>query len=199
VSFSAPATAWYPWFKAALFALLAANTAVYAISGSTSEALDSIAWLVLLAAFELETGMAGRFATGRAAVALRTVRLAAAAAILAAGLGYVRDREWLDAANTGLWVGVVALLEIEVRYPRAAMRHRSWFATAAAALYSGLGVVVLAWMWQRSWFDAYDAALWLVAFAAMELALLRRGASPSADRASPGNRAGRRARTDAGA
>jgi hypothetical protein len=31
---------------------------------------------------------------------------------------------------------------------------------------------VLAWLWQGDWFDAYDAALWLVAFAMIELNVL---------------------------
>lgn len=174
-----PAAAASPWFKAAIFALLACNAAYYLISGSRSEALDSIAWLILLALFELETGFADRYGQGRKATVIRSARVAAAAAILAAAVGYVEEKEWLDAVNTGLWIGVVALLEIEVRYAGPAMRYRPWFAAAAAALYSGLGAVVLAWLWQGSWFDAYDAALWLIAFAAIEMALLRREGSPS--------------------
>src|SRR5262245_57424703 len=102
---------WYPWFKAAVFGLLALNTALYLFGGTPSEALDSVAWLTLLAGFELETSWGGRFAHGRAAAILRAVRLLAAAALLAAGAGYVRDGEWLDATNMGLWIGVVALLE----------------------------------------------------------------------------------------
>lgn len=163
---------WYPWFKAAVFVLLAANTAVYAATGTASEALDSVAWLVLLAAFELETGLGGRFAEGRLAAVLRGVRLAAAAAIFAAGIGYVLDGEWLDAANIGLWIAVVALLETEVRYPAFVAGQRARFTAAAAALYSGLAILVLVWLWQGDWFDAYDAALWLVAFATIEVNVL---------------------------
>lgn len=168
----AAAAPWHPWFKAAVFALLACNTAVYAISGTLSEALDSIAWLLLLASFEIETGLRGRFAGGRAAAVLRVVRIVASAAILAAGAGYVRDREWLDAANIGLWIGVVALLEFEVRRPADVMRRRIPFKAGAALLYSGLAGLVLAWLWQGEWFDAYDAALWLVAFATIEINVL---------------------------
>jgi hypothetical protein len=163
---------WYPWVKAAVFALLACNTAIYAISGTLSEALDSVAWLTLLLAFELETGLGGRFAEGRLAAVLRGVRLAAAAAILAAGIGYVLDREWLDAANVGLWIAVVALLESEVRYPAFLAAQRTRFTAVAATLYSGLAILVLAWLWQGDWFDAWDAALWLVAFATIEINVL---------------------------
>jgi hypothetical protein len=156
-----------------LFGLLASNTAVYALSGTPSEALDSVAWLTLLTAFELETGVGGRFAEGRVAAALRGIRLAAGAAILAAGIGYVQDNEWVDAANLGLWIAVVALLELDVRYPAAVSRHRARFTAATATLYSGLAALVLVWLWQGEWFDAYDAALWLVAFLTIEINVLR--------------------------
>ena len=165
---------WYPWFKAAVFGLLAVNTAAYVATGTVGEALDSAAWLTLLLAFELETGLGGRFAEGRLAAALRGVRLVAAAAIFAAGIGYVLDREWLDAANVGLWMAVVALLETEVRYPAFVAGQHARFTAAAAALYSGLAILVLVWLWQGDWFDAYDAALWLVAFMTIELGLLRK-------------------------
>jgi hypothetical protein len=46
----------WSWFKAAVFALLALNTGIFLRSGTFSEGLDSIAWLTLLALFELETG-----------------------------------------------------------------------------------------------------------------------------------------------
>lgn len=164
---------WYPWLKAAVFGLLAWNTAVYVFTGTASEALDSVAWLTLLVAFELETGFRGRFAEGRAAGVLRAVRLAAAMALVAAGIGYVRAGEWLDASNMGLWVAVVALLELEVRYPAAVAARRRQFTAVAVTLYSSLATLVLVWAWQGEWFDAYDAALWLVAFATIEVDVLR--------------------------
>ena len=167
-----PIGPWYPGFKAAILVLLVCNSAVYAASGTVSEALDSVAWLALLIAFELETGYGSALAIGRAAAALRLVRLAAAAAILAAGIGYVHEGEWLDAANVGLWIAVVALLELEVRSPAFVARQRVRFAAAAASLYCGLLGLMLVWLWQGEWFDAYDAALWIVAFAAIELNVL---------------------------
>jgi hypothetical protein len=84
----------------------------------------------------------------------------------------VIEEEWLDTLNIGLWCAVVALLEFEVRYPDALMRHRSAWGGAAIALYSGLVALVAAWLWRGEWFDAYDAALWLVAFAMLEMDVL---------------------------
>ena len=171
---------WYATFKLVVLGLLIANTAVYALSGTASEALDSGAWLALLVAFEMETGMRGRFAEGSLPAVLRGVRLVAAAAILAAGIGYVRDEEWIDAANAGLWIAVVALLEFEVRHGSYVSLHRPAFKALAAALYCGLSVVVLVWLWREEWLDAYDALLWLVAFATIEMNLLGIGREPAA-------------------
>lgn len=171
---------WYPTFKLVVLGLLLANTGVYVINGSASEALDSGAWLALLLAFEMETGARGRFAEGRLSTVLRGVRLVAAVAILAAGIGYVRDEEWLDVANAGLWIAVVTLLEFEVRHGAYVSLHRPSFKALAGALYCGLGIVVLVWLWQEEWLDAYDAFLWLVAFATIEMNLLGMGREPAA-------------------
>jgi hypothetical protein len=158
--------------KGALFALLAGNTAVYLVAGTRSEALDSVAWLTLLVSFELETGRREWFRGRWSTIALRGARLLAAAALAVAAVGYVRGKEWLDAINVGLWIGVVALLEFEVRRPDAVMRHRGGFLAVTTALYAGLVGLVLAWLLRGEWFDAYDAALWLAAFATLEMDLL---------------------------
>ena len=167
-----PAAVGYSWFKAVVFALLAWNTAAYLHAGTTSEALDSTAWLVLLVSFELETRLGKRWGEGLGNTVIRGSRLVAATALVAATIGYVQALEWLDAINVGLWVAVVALLEFEVRRPDALMRHRSSFAAAAIVLYAGLVALVAAWLWRGEWFDAYDAALWLVAFATLEMDVL---------------------------
>lgn len=159
----------YPWFKAAVIALLVCNTAVFFATGTATEALDAAAWLVLLASFELETGWGNRFRESPGPTILRGVRLGAAFAIVAAAIGYIRGGEWLDAVNVGLWIAVVALLEFEIRRPQAVAPHRAWFAAVATLLYCGLGVMVLVWAGRGEWFDAYDALLWLVAFVTIEI------------------------------
>lgn len=169
---NSPAASWYACFKATVFALLASNTAVYLASGTFSEALDSIAWLTLLVLFELETGFGHVLRAGPAIPTVHGVRLAALAAVGAAAAGFFYNNEWLDAANSVLWIAVVALLELEIRRPATVAVHRARFTAAAATLYSGLGAVVLAWLWRGEWFDAYDAALWLVAFATIEMNVL---------------------------
>ncbi|MGQ0750574.1 MAG: hypothetical protein ACT4PS_08575 [Betaproteobacteria bacterium] len=156
-------------FRLAVYALLAGNAVIYAGTGTGNEVLDSAAWFVLLVLFEVETGFGAVMQHRGAAPVIRLIRFVAALAIAAAALGYLRDREWLDAINAALWIGVVALLEFELRWPGAASVHRAAFLAVASALYSALVAIVIAWAWQGEWFDAYDALLWLVAFVAIEL------------------------------
>lgn len=164
---------WYFPLKLAVFALLACNAVVFSFTGSLTEALDAAAWLSLLALFELETAHGERLREQYAGVVIHAIRLAATLAVAAAAVGYIYEREWLDAVNSWLWIAVVLLLEFEVRHPQAVEERRALFASAATALYAGLAALVLAWAWQREWFDAYDALLWLVAFVTIEINVLQ--------------------------
>jgi len=155
-----------------VFALLALNAGIFLSSGTFSEGLDSIAWLTLLALFELETGFGQVLRARYVIAAVHGTRLAALVAVGAAAAGFLYNKEWLDAANSGLWIAVVALLEFEIRRPATVAVHRVRFLAAAATLYSGLGALVFVWLWRGEWFDAYDAALWLVAFVTIEMNVL---------------------------
>lgn len=170
----------YPCFKAVIFALLAWNTAVFVHTGTASEGLDSVAWLVLLTLFELETGVAP---PRRWAAVIHGARVVAAMAIPVAAIGYFLDGEWLDAINSALWIIVVIVLELQVRFPAAAAGCRAWGGAILAALYTGIGAVAAVWLWRGDGFSAYDAALWLLAFVTIEINVLqalgrRRAAAP---------------------
>ena len=169
VAFSFAAISVYSWFKAVVFALLTLNSAFYVYSGTTSEGLDSVAWLLLLALFELETAVA---ATRTWATVIRGVRLAAAAAIPLAAIGYFLGGEWLDVINSALWIAVVVVLELQVRVPATAMRYGAWSSAVLAALYAGLGTLAAVWLWRAEWFAGYDALLWLLAFVTIEIDVL---------------------------
>ena len=160
------------WFKAAVFALLVLNTATYLLSGTFSEGLDSIAWLVLLALFQLEIGSNEALRAPAILATVHGVRLAALAAVGVAAAGFLYNEEWLDSANSLLWIAVVVLLELGVRRPAAVAARRVTYIAVAAALYTGLGALVLVWLWQGEWFGAYDAALWLTAFLTIEMNVL---------------------------
>ena len=153
--------------RIAVFTLLSINTVYYLYAGTLAKGLDAAAWLLLLALFALEAGRAPQ-----ALAAMRVLRLLAALGVGAAGIGYLLEKDTLDAVNTALWIAVVVLLELEVRRPQMLARRRATFTAIAAVLYTSLALLVLIWAWRGDWFDAYDALLWLVAFATIEMDVL---------------------------
>lgn len=159
--------------KAVLYALLAVNVGLYALHGTPAETLDTAAWLLLLGLFEWETGGWGLRTRSRRVV--HVLRAIATLAVLVACAGYALAREWLDFANASAWLAVVLLLEAEVRVPsRHARLHRVRRALAMAC-YVALSGFVVAWTVdglrgdRDALLDAWDAALWLLAFVAIEL------------------------------
>lgn len=156
-----------------LFVLLAANAAVYATTGRFSEGLDAFAWYLLLALFELETRRPHWSRQPRITAALDLLRLLAAAAVAVAAMSFLGEGEWLDATNALLWIGVVIVLELEVRLPEAATQFRQLVTGTSFALYAALVAVALIWLLRGEWLDGYDALLWIAAFALIEMDLLR--------------------------
>ena len=162
--------------KPAILVLLAVNAVAYAATGRFSEGLDALAWYLLLALFELETRRPHWSRRPRVATVLDLLRLLAAAAVAFAAASYVVEGEWLDATNALLWIGVVIVLELEVRLPQTAARFRRLLTSSSFALYAALATVALVWLLRGEWLDAYDALLWIAAFALIELDLLDNGA-----------------------
>jgi hypothetical protein len=160
-------------FKGVLYALLAANTAYFALEETTSKAIDAAAWLILIALFEVESRFRARPRSTRYHLALRVARLVSAAGVIAATIGYIFEDDALGALNSALWIAVVVLLEAEARYRTIVQRMRLAFSILAASLYGTLALLVAVWALRGQWFDAYDALLWLIAFAAIELELVR--------------------------
>ena len=163
----------YAGFKLVVYLLLGANTALFAIRGTAAEGLDATAWLTLVLLFELETAHAARLASRRALIAVHAVRFTAAVAVVAAAIGYVGENDWLDATNAWLWIAVVVVLEIKVRFGRDGGQRPDASDAIAAVLYVALAALVGAWAWRGAWFDAYDAAIWLLAFFTIEMNVRR--------------------------
>jgi len=153
----------------ALIVLLAVNCVVYVVQGAAREAADSMAWFTLLALFYIETSAQSRARHALVEAGIRYLRIAAAAVVAAAVYAYAIVDAWLDAANSALWIAVVVLLEMQVRYPAYAQRRRRAFTIIAVVLYGALSFLPIVWLVQREWLAAYDAALWLAAFAIIEM------------------------------
>ena len=161
--------------RIAVFALLTCNTLYYLYAGTLSKGLDAAAWLLLLALFALEPGR-----PPHALLAMRVLRLLAAFGVGLAGVGYLLEKDTLDAVNTALWIAVVIVLELQVRRPQMLARWRAAFTGIAVVLYGGLASLVFIWGWRGEWFDAYDALLWLIAFATIEMDVLAPVPAPAA-------------------
>lgn len=157
-----------------LFALLAVNLVLYAFIGRLSESLDAAVWYALLILFEIENRRPPAGWRPHTQHALTLLRLTATAGICAAAFLFMRERAWLDAANAALWISVVIVLELELRL---ATHPASWQRTLkiiARALYAGLLIIALLWLHRGEWLNAYDALLWIAAFALLEMGLLSR-------------------------
>ncbi len=160
-------------FSVLIFGALACNTTYYIVAGRFSEALESVAWYALLILFILETTNQRLAQQTWMRIALRGARLAATLAIATTAVLYLRENEWLDAANLMLWIAVVMLLEVEVWRPAAVAANRRTFTLCAVALYSALAGLIVTWLVIGKWMNAWDASVWLVAFGLLEKDLLR--------------------------
>lgn len=158
--------------QAPVIGLLACNTLYYVIAGRVSEALDSMAWYVLLILFLVETARGPRARPATTLPFLHVLRGIATLAIMVSAVLYVMEQEWLDATNLFLWIAVVAMLELQVHRPTTLAEYHRVFAITATLLYGALALLVLTWLARGEWMDAWDAALWLTAFAMLELELL---------------------------
>lgn len=94
------------------------------------------------------------------------------AAVDAGTLANVRGLAWMDAINSGVWLLVVGLLEIDVwleaRRGYCEDLARKASTAAKILLYGTLGLGVLFWIWKGEFKDWWDALLWLAAFVFIE-------------------------------
>src|SRR5450759_4349681 len=155
----------YPKFKLAILVLLTLNAVIYAIVDTLTSAIDAWVWLVLLVLYELEANNVALLAKNT----LHGIRNVLIAVIVLVFVSYVHHREWLDVVNSALWFALIALLELEVRWPDKVSKYWHSYRLATVTIFAGLIAVVIAWAWQSTWLAVYDATLWIVAFSAIEM------------------------------
>lgn len=156
----------YPKPKLLILALLSLNAFLYAIFDSLSTGVDAITWLILLVIYELETGSTSLSVSAKA---LNTIRTVLIAIIIGVFFSYLSESRWLDVFNSLLWFALIAMMEVEVRYPELILRHAtlSWLLTIG--IFLGLLAMAGLWLYDRAWLDAYDALLWIAAFGLIEV------------------------------
>ena len=155
----------YPKFKLAILVLLTLNAVIYAIIGTLTSAVDALAWMMLLVLYELEANNAALVPENTS----RGIRNILIAVIGLVFVSYIHDREWLDVVNSALWFALIALLELEARWPDKAAEYRQSYWLATMTVFAGLIAMVIAWIFQSEWLSVYDSTLWIVAFASIEV------------------------------
>jgi len=156
----------YPKFKLAILVLLMLNTVIYAFVDTLTSTVDALAWLILLVMYELETNSNN---LPISETIMQAIRYGLIALISLVFVSYLQDSEWLDVANSLLWFGLIAMLELEVHKPALVMRHGQLFWLLTLTTFIGLIAMAVIWLWQGAWLDGYDAALWIVAFGLIEV------------------------------
>ena len=95
-----------------------------------------------------------------------------AAVVDQSGLTEITRLAWVDVINSGVWLLVVLVLEIDVRLQERDMLEGRFLAISNASkflLYATLLLAALYWSIKGDFVDSWDAWLWLVAFVFIEL------------------------------
>lgn len=156
----------YPKLKLTILALLTLNAFIYALVDTFTGMVDAFVWLVLLLLYEVKTNQ-NNLPVSEAV--LQIVRNALILIIVLVFFSYMFNGEWLDVINTLLWLALVVLMEMEVRWQNLVVQHRRLFWLMTIATFLGLVGTAGLWFWQGAWLDGYDAVLWIAAFALVEV------------------------------
>lgn len=164
--------------KIALALLLLANALLFFTRGEYNDSFDSMAWIVLMVLYEIETGKLPAWKASDQH--FRWIRPLAVAIVVIAELSYLLEGAWLDGLYSLLWLLVVVLFEIESHYPSKVADHPRLFRAAGLALALGMMGVIAAWLKEGSYFNAYDGVIWSLAFLIIDLDLVTSALSQSA-------------------
>ena len=162
-------------FKWLLFALLALNIVSFSLYGDWYEAVDTVAWLILLGVFQYEsTTLREAYDSPRQRHLLLGLQAIGYAMAVVVAAIYFIEGDWIDFANSVVWLSVCALISYDVyapgRYGGIEWRVRN---AIKAALYAALVGFALLWGVEGDWLDCYDALLWVLCFAVVELNIFK--------------------------
>ena len=156
--------------KLGLLLLLVTNATLFLTRGEYNDSFDSMAWIVLMVLYEVETG---NLPLLRPSIPhLPWIRQVAVGVVVLAELSYLIEGAWLDGLYSLLWLLVVILFEIESRYPGKVETHPRLFRMAGLSLILGMMGVIGAWLLDGAYFNAYDGLIWSLAFLIIDLDLM---------------------------
>jgi hypothetical protein len=158
-------------FKWGVYLLLAINVYFFYTKATLNEALDSLAWLLLVGVMEYETrSLDQSYSSPTERTILLALQAIAYAFIIKAWYTYFSLGEWLDFVNASAWLAVCALLAYDV-YAPGQFGTGEWKLrnTLKIGLYALLIGCAIYWGATGEVLDFYDAFLWILAFFAIEL------------------------------
>ncbi len=170
-------------FRIVIFVLLTLNVVLFMVNKSLQEALDSLGWLILLATFNYETSALGEgYGSPLERYGLYAAQVLGYGLAIFSCWSYLVSGDTLNLVNSTAWLAVCALLAYDVyapgEYGGLEWRLRN---LAKGALYAVLVVCAALWGWEGidggggfvGMLNFYDATLWIVCFAAVELNVFR--------------------------
>jgi hypothetical protein len=161
--------------KIILYSLLALDVVLLLWNEPFHEALDSIGWIILLGAFEYESSsMHEAYASVWEKRLLIGVQLLAWGLVLYALVNYIRAGDWLDIANSVVWLLVCVAISYDVyanNHERALpLQVRN---AIKVSLYIALAGFAILWGLRGDPLDLFDSVLWIVCFLVIELNIFK--------------------------
>lgn len=163
-------------FKAIVYTLLIVDAALLYLYGNWREVVEQSGWLLILAAFEWESGRGllardvTRGSDGRKHRFASILELAGYALAVFSWGAYGLAAEWQNFGNATLWLLIAAALAYDLhvpgRYGGGEWRLRN---IGKSALYLGVAGIALSWGLDGAWLDFWDAMIWLTCFFVIEL------------------------------
>lgn len=164
-----------PYQKLVVLALLIVNAGIFLYRGEYNDSFDSLAWIVLMGIYELNTGKLEPLFAPKADI--QGIRMLAIGVVLVAEISYFFEGAWLDGIYSFEWILVIGLFELETRAPRWVRAHPVIFRGAALMVMTSMLAVIFAWLGEGAYFNAYDALIWSLAFIIIDLDILNRALS----------------------
>lgn len=155
----------YPRVKLAIVGLLTLNILLFAVFDTVLTAIDATVWLLLLISYEIEAYPVQLPISQRHLIIIRRLLVAC---VPIPFVGYILTGEWLEAINALIWFLLIALIEINVSWPEHVVPFSRSYWLCNFLVFAALIIMVGVWLWRQEWLDAYDATLWIVAFAIIE-------------------------------
>jgi hypothetical protein len=160
----------YSKLKLTILFLLSLNIVLFGVFDDLTSTMDALSWVALLVMYELDAIGAGQYINANIQQKIRNALILVIALVF---LKYLYDQQWLDIINGSLWLVLIGLLELEIRWPEKITTNKHAFWLATLSIFAGLLGMVAVWLWKSAWLDAYDAALWIIAFGLIEVDIFR--------------------------